>query len=356
MRKNKNLTNNSRIGVFFRSLLQSFNLYKKKPAPLPDDIPPPVVAIKEKAPVAQMKQPPKKPEFSASEHYQLGLDNLQHEANDDCDILAFQHFLKAAEQEHAQAQSHLAYMYQMGYGTPKDAEKAFYWSFKAANQDIADAQFNVGLCYLNGWGTTVDVKQAIQWLQAAAQQNIVDAQRYLGDIYSGCLPLHSSDSFLDIDLAESWYLKAAASEDLHAQLQLGKLYLSDDNSKKNLSLAKKYLESAAQAHFEEAQYLLALYYLQPENNSKQPNYSVASDLLYQAAQNGYPDAMYALGCLYAEGKGVEENKALSQRYFQLAAKEGHRQAKQKLYEDFDIFADETSRQQYERTSVTVKLF
>ncbi|MGL4668631.1 MAG: tetratricopeptide repeat protein [Saezia sp.] len=347
---------NKGIGNFFRALLQQFSAYKK-PAPLPSDIPAPTVTAEKEIPhkilSEEIKQPPITPELSAAQYYQLGLNIFQSEIDNDNDIQAFRYFQKAAEQEHAQAQGHLSYMYQMGYGVPKDLQKSFHWSLKASQQNIADAQLNAGLCYLHGWGTSSDLPQAIHWLEAAAKENIADAHRHLGDIYSGYINTPSTQASFNIDTAEQWYLKAAKAGDLHSQLQLAKIYLSEQHSKKNPTLAKQYLEQPAQSNMEEAQYLLGMQYLSPETN--RPDYQQASTLLYQAAQSGYPDAIYQLGDLYAHGKGVEKNQNLSVRYFQLAAKAGHRKAKQRLFDDFDLFADELPKKPHERTSITIKL-
>lgn len=361
----KDQNKNKGIGAFFRSLLQSLNIHKKSAPTLPEDIPAPSVTHEDttssRKQILQAIKPKKarsSPELSAEQHYRLGVDCFQHQANDDGDIHAFRHFQKAAELNHAEAQAHLAYMYQMGYATPKDPQKAFQWGLAAAQKNVAEAQFSVALCYLNGWGVTADPDQAIYWLQLAAKQNISDAQRYLGHIHSGQHSFqqgmqHHFQAFFDINLAEKYYLSAAKSNDLEAQLQLAKIYLSNQNGKKNLSLAKQLLQTCAQAGVEEALYLLGMQYLTPEQG--EPDYKQASSLLYQAAQNKNADAMYELGCLYAHGKGVEQNKDLSRRYLELAAAATHKKAKQKLYEDFDIFTDENPRQQKERTSVVVKL-
>lgn len=357
----KNKNKDKGIGTFFRSLLQSLSPRKKSAPALPDDISAPAV-IHEKELASQTLIVKKikseevvlSPELSAQQHYQRGVDCFRHGVDDDGDIRAFRHFQKAAELGHAEAQAYLAYMYQMGYATPKNPQKAFQWGLAAAQKNMAEAQFNVALCYLNGWGVSVNLEQAIYWLEAAAEKGITDAQRYLGNIYSGDKSLHQNvESYLDFDLAERYYLDAIHANDLEAQLQLAKIYLSEECGKKNIPRAKQLLEICAQAGFDDALYLLGMQYLAPEQGD--PDYQQASALLYQAAQNKNPDAMYELGCLYAQGRGVEHNKDLSKRYWELAATAAHKKAKQKLYEDFDIFVDETPCQQKERTSVVVKL-
>lgn len=370
---NQDQQKNKGIGGFFRTLLQSLNIVKKPNVPLPDDIPAPqvvsniplhVVAEDEKSEgmnVAEPQIPSVIVELSADEHYQLGLNCFQHGLSDDEDIQAFKHFLKAAEQGHPQAQANLAYMYQMGYATPKDAEKAFQWGMAAAQKNVAEAQFSVALCYLNGSGVAGDMEQAIYWLMAAAKNNIVDAQRYLGDIYSGQymfnkLCVHDDvQALLNLDLAEKYYLDAIRSNDLDAKLQLAKIYLSHKEYETKTTFAMEFLQDCAQADMDEALYLLGMQYLNPNSNGE-ADYDLASSMLYKAAQSSNVDAMYELGCLYARGQGVEENASLSKRYLELAAAGGHKKAKQMLYDDFDVFTDAKPKVQTERVSVAVKLF
>ena len=56
---------------------------------------------------------------------------------------------------------------------------AYEWYLKAAENGMALAQKNVGLCYWNGEGVRRDEDKAIMWWQRAARQGNEKAQEYL---------------------------------------------------------------------------------------------------------------------------------------------------------------------------------
>ena len=58
--------------------------------------------------------------------------------------LAYEEFLKAADQGYATAQFNLALMYYNGRGVPRDYQAAARWYRKAADQGNAKAQYNLG--------------------------------------------------------------------------------------------------------------------------------------------------------------------------------------------------------------------
>ena len=54
-----------------------------------------------------------------------------------------------------------------------------------------------------------------------------------------------------------------------------------------------------------------------------PDWPAAADWFRKAAEQGYADSQYNLGVLYAEGKGVEQNKVTAGEWFAKAAIKGH---------------------------------
>jgi TPR repeat protein len=83
---------------------------------------------------------------------------------------AFPLCMQAASQGNAIEQGRLGFMYDKGYGTPKDDKQAAYWYTKAAEQGHADAQFKVGFILYNGAGTPKDNVMAYVWWNIAAAQ------------------------------------------------------------------------------------------------------------------------------------------------------------------------------------------
>jgi len=92
--------------------------------------------------------------------------------------------LSAAERGDASAQNNVGYMYDNGFGTPKDAAKAVIWYRKAADQGEVTAQNNLAASYDFGTGVSQDRDEAVVWYEKAAAQGNADAKRRLSEIIS----------------------------------------------------------------------------------------------------------------------------------------------------------------------------
>lgn len=139
-----------------------------------------------------------------------------------CDeALAFQLFLKAAEQGHVRSMYMLGNIYQNGRGVEENQKEAFKWYLKAAENQSIDAQLNVGLMYQRGLGVERNEILALQWLQQAADNGHAGAQCQLGGIYR----LGQGVS-KDIDSAVQWYKKAEAQGCVCVTLPL--FYVQDE--------------------------------------------------------------------------------------------------------------------------------
>lgn len=90
--------------------------------------------------------------------------------------------LKAAQQNHINAQSLVGYCYHFGIGTSKDYKKAVYWYTKAANAGDAKAQCNLGKCYIAGEGVTPNKQQGINWYKKAARNGSSVARQNLAEL------------------------------------------------------------------------------------------------------------------------------------------------------------------------------
>jgi hypothetical protein len=93
-------------------------------------------------------------------------------------------YRKAAEQNHVKAQRYLGFMYDFGRGVEQDDEKAVFWYRKAAEQGDSTAQCNLGVMYSGGWGIEKDDEQAVFWFRIAAEQGVADGQLSLDRIYA----------------------------------------------------------------------------------------------------------------------------------------------------------------------------
>lgn len=97
--------------------------------------------------------------------------------------LAYQEFLAAATEGHADSQFNVALMYENGIGIGKDEKEAVVWYGNAASQGHAAAQFNLGVLYENGRGTEVDFAKANEWYRKASLQGDALAIGNLGMLY-----------------------------------------------------------------------------------------------------------------------------------------------------------------------------
>ena len=67
---------------------------------------------------------------------------------------------------------------------PRDDTEAATWALRAAEQDHVDAQFFLGTMYNAGTGVPQDDYEAVAWFRMAAEAGHPDAQFLLGHSYS----------------------------------------------------------------------------------------------------------------------------------------------------------------------------
>lgn len=119
-------------------------------------------------------------------------------------VESFNQFLKASEMGHHKAQLRVAYCYDVGSGTQKDAVLAAKWYLAAAETE-PKAQFSMGLCYAKGLGVPKDDEEAVRWFEKAASTGYERALYNLGYCYEmGTGVLRNTDKALE------YYQQAAA--------------------------------------------------------------------------------------------------------------------------------------------------
>ena len=82
------------------------------------------------------------------------------------------YFRKAAEQGHADAQSHLGLCYDIGYGVARNEIEAVKWYKKAAEQRESFAQFKLAEMYEKGEGVDKDIAEAVKWYNEAIKNKL----------------------------------------------------------------------------------------------------------------------------------------------------------------------------------------
>jgi uncharacterized protein len=133
-------------------------------------------------------------------NYQLGL--AYQKANNFAAAVA--QYRKAADLGSALAQGNLGWMYQNGFGVPKDYAEALKWYRKAADQGNAAAQAFVGFMYQNGFGVPQNHAEALRWYRKAADQGNAMGQSALGFMYQNGFGVPK-----DYAEAVKWYRLAA---------------------------------------------------------------------------------------------------------------------------------------------------
>jgi len=133
----------------------------------------------------------------------------------------------------------------------------------------------------------------------------------------------------DHDLTDDVFEEAKYEESPLAQYTLGLMYLQGRGVDENKKLALFWLKKSADQDYYLALHRLGKIYL--SDDVAETNPEVAVKYIIRAAQKGYAPSQYLLGTLYQTGEsGLAENQEKALRWFNLAAGQGHKMAKQVL--------------------------
>jgi TPR repeat protein len=167
-------------------------------------------------------------------------------------IEAAKWYQKAADQGYAMAQNNLGVLYNDGLGvTQSYAEALKYYELSAA-QHYAKANFNIGVLYFKGNGVPASRPMAIKYWEQAADGDYMPAMKLLGSYYELLEP--NKDGYKK---ALNWYLKATKYDDADAIYQVGLLCDNGLGTPRNVDVAKKAYNLAAQLGDERAKIALA---------------------------------------------------------------------------------------------------
>ena len=162
-------------------------------------------------------------------------------------------------------------------GQEKDYRQALQWWAKAAQQDHADAIANMAMCYQHGHGTERDSTMAMGLYQAA--------------IKKGCttvIPHHEAI--------------ANSTADAFSCMLLYDCYQRAIGVTRDQPKAQKFLALAAEKGNANAQYQLALIYLNSQQADK------AAPWMKKAAEAGVAGAKFYYGRMLHQGNGVVQDK------------------------------------------------
>ncbi|MBX3482261.1 hypothetical protein [Phenylobacterium sp.] len=129
------------------------------------------------------------------------------------DAMALPRLAGLAQAGDAQAQLHLASLYETGgAGLPRDIAAARGWTAKAAERGDRMAMHNLGLFLMEGEGGSRDYAAAVAWFRRAAEQGVVDSQYNLGLLYEAGRGVEKN-----LREAYRWYAIAANAGDMAAR-------------------------------------------------------------------------------------------------------------------------------------------
>lgn len=208
--------------------------------------------------------------------------------------VAIELYKKLANEDNAEAQTSLAFMYQNAQGCEKNETEALKNYLAAAQKKQPYALFNLALLYANGTGGVLhDQYKAYELYLEAAVLEVPPAMYEVALMLErglGCMANFSESAF--------WYEEAAKRGHIEAFNNLGVLY--------------------------------------KEGHGVAQDYQRAFICFSRAAEKNLPTAQYNLGLLYDQGLGCDQDHDKALEWCRKAAFGGHESAKSviaKLQED-----------------------
>eukprot|EP00035_Acanthoeca_spectabilis_P032437 m.18742 g.18742 ORF g.18742 m.18742 type:complete len:1812 (-) comp5355_c0_seq2:111-5546(-) len=164
--------------------------------------------------------------------------------------------LAAVQGNHRKAQFNLGNCYFVGRGVAQNKMIAFQWFLRSANQGYPEAQLCVGSCYERGAGVALNQAQAYAWFQKSAAQGCLKAQHSVA-----CSLLHGLGVPQDLRLAADAFRLAADRGYAGSQFNLGVLLSKgrDDVEKNKPEAVTWFRKAADQDHVDALFHLGAAY-------------------------------------------------------------------------------------------------
>ena len=251
-------------------------------------------------------------------------------------------FLKTDYSKDLDVLAFMAYCYYNGVGVPKDEQKAydlwidaaeqghreaFKFSKTAADAGYARGQFILGRCYLYGIGTPVDIQAALKLFHQAAAQNYVHAQCELGLLY-----IEGNNGIeKDPAVAVQWFKLAAAQNDTESLHQFAVCLAYGEGIEQNYDEAAKIWRELSKKSQEYpkghpgCQCSLGSLLITKEYTG----YDLKEGLkwLRKAAEQKFAQAQTVLGSLFYNGfETIESDPKQARFWLHKAAKQGDAEA------------------------------
>ncbi len=203
---------------------------------------------------------------------------------------AFELFCFCAEHKYVPALIKIAECYMLGRGTITSERKVYESYLAAAKKGDSFSQYVVAKCYYSGYGTSKNLSRTVLWLKKSVEQNNVQAMKMMAKMLMDgegiTQDIVRSLSMLE-KVTELQGMKDGAA-DSDVIVGYGRYYqLTGRNYK-----AASYFKKAAKSGNAEAQYALAICYLNGDGVFR--SVMKARQWLEYSAANGYAKAVEKL--------------------------------------------------------------
>ncbi|KAG0270677.1 hypothetical protein DFQ27_000027 [Actinomortierella ambigua] len=273
-------------------------------------------------------------------------------------LVEFFNLRRLAMLNHVDAQVSLAEIYETGGdGVPKNNDMAFDWYLRAAEQGHLDAMGRVGDMYAEGRGTRQNDNEAVRWRKKVTEQrgsnlhggvdiaspggsqsvehDAGDKGSFRTTTLKRLVAMKSSSGSVMNVLDTNQYrvkarkeIQAAEGGDAGAQFNVGLMYKLGQGVKQSDVEAAKWYTKAANQGNQEAQNDLGRMY--ECGQGVEQSYVEAVKWYAMAASQEDPEAQYNLGRMYEWGRGVKQIHVEAVKWYAKAANQENPGAQDRL--------------------------
>ncbi len=246
---------------------------------------------------------------------------------------AFQAFCFLEQNGNPKNKTYLQYrigkMFEAGLGTQQDYVQAARWYSKAVQKEHKYAQYSLAGLYYRGNGVAQDFGRAFRLYEASANKNnpyaCCEFAKMLRDgIGTVCNTTRANEYFTSA--FNGFSALEESSPDDKLEYRLGQMLHTGTGVEKDDAIAEVLLQKSAEAGNVNAQYSLAMLWLNDETKDTDK----AVSLLKKSADNENSMAQYVLGKLYLEGAVVEKDVLQAEKLFLLSAEQENAYAQYQL--------------------------
>ncbi len=240
---------------------------------------------------------------------------------------ALDHLMQAARVRIPSAIFHIAWMLQNNLAVAEDIgkiQKLYSFAANTLNYPLALIEL-ANMIVSDKTSSEADYKEALELYHRARAYEIPEVDLGIGWLHQYCL-----GGIKNIKIAAKYYQSAAEAGLARAQFNMGVLHSLGLGVKRDQKKSVKFYTLAAEQDLAQAQLNLAVHFYTGDGVNK--DLKQAFKLTKKAAKQGLMDAQFRLALMYNTGIGVERKPKKALVWFQNAAENGHERAKTILQE------------------------